>query len=337
MRTMNTNTNYIEFRKKRTFSETMNAIIEFTKREFLGMLKAQVYISGPVMLVAAILFALLFDTFFTLGFTGSPDFFTVEAGLYFVGLMFFSLLATVFVTAVSLDYLYIYVNDRPDKITPDMVWKRSKKTVWGILFHAFILSVLLIIAYFVVVGGFTALVALVSPVFFILFFIPFGVIFYFVGVFSIYFPIYVFEQRGLDIGTIIGRCFKLVKNHWWKTFGVFMITSIVVGVVSSIFFIPPYVTMLVQVFDAQQTGAEEAVLQEITRSWWVVGFFILYVVARYLLSFLIFIGTGIQYHNLVEQKEAAGLMNTIASIDTENTESKLGADRSGDSEHDEDY
>ena len=329
--------NYIEFKKKRTFSEVMNAIIEFTKRESKDLLKAQLYISGPVVLIAAILFAMLFDVFFTLGFTGDPEFFNFQTGVYMVGMLGASVLGQVFVTAVSLDYVYIYVNEKPDKITPEMVWKRSKNTLWGVLFHTIVLGILLIIGYVVVVGGFFALVSLVSPILFITFFIPFAVIFYFIGVFSLYFPIYVFEKRGLDLGTIIGRCFKLVKDNWWKTFGVVMISSIVVGVVSSIFFVPPYIVMITEVLSLEGGGSEEEIMNSLTRNWFIIGFFVLYVIARFLLAYLIFVGMSFQYYNLAETKEAAGLLETISAIDSEDTGSRLGADRAGDSEEGEDY
>ena len=329
-------TTRINFRRRRTFSETMNAIIEFTKRESKDILICILYIAGPAILVASILFALLFDVFFTFGFTGDPDFFTFEAGLYMLGMLVSSIVAQVFVTAVSLDYIYIYVHDKPDKITPEMVWKRSRNTFWGLLVHSLILGFLFIVLYIVVVGGFIA-ITLVSPVFIALFFIPIALMFYFLGVFSLYFPIYIFEDRGIaDIGTIISRCFKLVKDNWWKTFGVFMITSIVVGIVSSVFFMPPYIMMISELFSLEG-GSEEEIMNSLSTNWFVVTFFILYVVARFILAFLILAGVSFQYFNLVEQKEAKGLIDTISGIDSDGGSSQLGADKSGDSEADEDY
>ena len=333
---MSNSTTYINLQRKRTFSETMNAIIEFTKREYKGILKAQLYISGPAVLVAAILFSLLFDVFFTLGLTGDPEFFNFETGIYVIGMFISSIIGQIFVTAVSLDYLYIYVNEKPEKITPEMVWKRTKKTFWGLLFHMIILLVLLIIAYVVFIGGFVALITLVSEFLFLLFFVPFGIMFYLMGVFSLYFPIYVFEDRGLDVGTIINRCFKLVRGNWWKTFGVFMITSIIVGVVSSIFFIPPYLMMIFELLQLEG-GSEEEILNAINKNWFMTLFFILYALARFILGFLILVGVSFQYFNLVEEKEATGLMDTIASIDEGDSNTRLGLGKSGDSVEGESY
>jgi hypothetical protein len=127
---------------------------------------------------------------------------------------------------------------------------------------------------------------------------------------SFIFIVRAYERLGFFEALV--RSFKLVQGKWWSTFGLIVVLYIIVMVVSYVFMRPRYVITLVS--SLHNTGVEgvEAPgsgLQTVS-----LVFLTLYYLAQMVMYALPNVGIAFQYFNLVERKEARGLMNQIGSI-----------------------
>jgi hypothetical protein len=108
----------------------------------------------------------------------------------------------------------------------------------------------------------------------------------------------------------IVRSFKLVRDKWWSTFGIIMILYLVMVTISYIFMIPWYI---VTVTSALHNTSTE-MLEQTSTTWITVVLFTLYYLAQMVLGALPNIGIAFQYFNLVEMKEAKGLLGKIDTL-----------------------
>jgi len=143
-----------------------------------------------------------------------------------------------------------------------------------------------------------------------------GVMLLFCGIFylmislSLTFIVRAYENIGFF--DAIGRSFKLVQGKWWSTFGLIMVLYFVMMTISYIFIIPWYAVTMVSAL--HNTSAET--LQEPSPLWetMTIVFFTLYYLAQMVLTSLPNVGIAFQYFNLVELKEAKGLMSKIDTL-----------------------
>jgi hypothetical protein len=174
----------------------------------------------------------------------------------------------------------------------------------------FLFMLLFLAAYIVLILPMIVLTA-ISP--FLLFF---GVIFFLVAfvylIFSssLTFVIRAFERNGFFEALV--RSFKLVRSKWWSTFGLLMILYLIMMVGSYIFMMPWYIISGVSAAHSLSTNTFE----EPSASWGLITtvVFTLYYVFQMILVALPNIGAAFQYFNLVEMKEARGLMTQIETL-----------------------
>ncbi|HEX6224170.1 MAG TPA: hypothetical protein VFZ52_07155, partial [Chryseolinea sp.] len=197
-----------------------------------------------------------------------------------------------------------------NQIEVSEVWERVRATFWMYFNTLFLFMILLIGAVIVLmipVGLFTA----ISPVaiFFGVIFLYCGIIYMVVGA-ALVFIIRTYEDKGFF--EAVFRSFKLVKDKWWSTFGLIVVLYMIMGISSYIFLIPFYVITGISALHATTTGAfqEPSLTTEILT----IVFFTLYYLAQMILTALPNVGTAFQYFNLVELKEAKGLMEQIETL-----------------------
>ncbi len=310
----------IDFQRRRDFSEKINATFSFATQNFKGLFRSLLYIGGPPTLIASMLFSTFFTDFFSMGLRsggGEPDailtYFTSPGFWIQVAIAFlFFITAVVVITATSYNYIILYREKNSNQIEVHEVWQRVRETFWMYLGTSVALGVVAMIVY----------VLLVLPIFILgsisPFLIFFGVLFLICAIFYIYvgvslvFVIRAIEKKGFF--DAIRRSFQLIRDKWWSTAGNMFVLSMLVGVFSSIFFVPAYIIMIVQTlhtvnrneFQGQSDGG-------------VLGIVTLILITCYYLSQLILsslpnIGLAFQYFNLVEMKEAKGLMGEIENL-----------------------
>lgn len=314
------NFNFIEFHRTRDFSRKLNATFEFIKQNFKSLGKSILFIAGPPVLVASLLMGSLMSRFnvFATGaatnsgqFDGMQNYFmSVSFWLEIVLMLFFYTLSSVMNVATVNNYLLLYGEKRTNKIEVSEVWDRVRATFWMYFRSMFLFMLLLIAAYIVLLIPMFILAEL-SP-----FLIIIGFIFFFCGIIyllfgaSLTFIIRAYEKNGFFEAVV--RSFKLVKDKWWSTFGLVTVLYLIMLVVSYIFIMPWYVVSAASALHSTSTNT----LGESSSSWQLITVivFTLYYLIQMILAALPNIGVAFQYFNLVELKEAKGLMTQIETL-----------------------
>jgi hypothetical protein len=269
----------IEFRKVRDFGGLLNVTFDYIKKNFKVLLKSNLLISAPFILLAGVFMGLYQSSMFN--FSANYD--LQQIGIPFLLAMFFMILSYLIITIVTYSHLMIYKQSETGVFDIDEIWQMVKKSFFMILFTG--------IGYTFVVGfGFIFLI------------IP-GV--YLSIALSLIFIVRL--EEGLGFFDAVSRCIKLIKDNWWFTFGLIIVVGIIQGFLGFALYIPNYIVMIFVAFtgiDSESSGLNRTlyIISSIISS---LGA-LLYVISTVAIAF--------QYYNLVERKEAPGLLQQIDEI-----------------------
>ena len=303
----------IKYHQLRDFSEKINVTFLFIKQNFKSLGKALVYIAGPpALMVSLVLGNFIGDFLGMMQNVGNADasasyFLSVNFWLQILLMFVFGIIAYVFTLSVIYNYVLLYEEKQSNQIEVSVVWDRVRSNFWMFFGTILLFGILLIVAYVIMILP-IVLLAAISP--FLIFFGIIALLVVMVYLFISAIPTFIiraYEKK--DIFSAIGRSFYLVRGKWWSTFGLFAILSLIGGVVSYVFLIPYYIVIFTstmhQVSHEAYTGPSDTMLL-VTKI-----FFGLYYLAQILITTLPHIGVSFQYFNLVEMKEARGLMSDI--------------------------
>lgn len=307
----------IELQRQRDFSRKVNATFEFIKQNFKSLFKSILFIAGPPVLIGSLLVGSFIGQLFGVsqmagidpeGFqnTFSSQGFWLKLLMMFV----FILISGVVTIATINNYILIYAEKRTNKIEVSEVWERVRDTFWMYLGSMVLFALLAVAAYVILLIPMFVLGA-ISP-----FLIFFGIIIMFCGILyllvsvSLLFIVRAYEKTSFF--EAMARSFKLVQNKWWSTFGIILILYLIMGVISYIPLIPFYVMLIASSLHNVSSNSFES--PSTSMELWTTLFFAFYYLLQMLLNTLPNIGIAFQYFNLVELKEAKGLMNEIESF-----------------------
>jgi hypothetical protein len=190
------------------------------------------------------------------------------------------------------------------------VWERVRIVFWSYLGTSILFFFLFIIAYILLLIP-VFILADISGVllFFGIFFIVGGIIYL---LFSSSLTYFIQVQEKKNFFDALSRSFRLVSGKWWSTFGLIVILYLIMMTVSYVFIIPYYVVLFANTLHSASAGSE----LEFSSSFklWTILFFTLYYMAQMLMYSLPNVGIAFQYFNLVELKEAKGLMTEIENL-----------------------
>jgi len=312
----------IEFHRTRDFSNKMNVTFEFIRQNFKGLGKSLLFIAGPPVIATG----LMVGTFMTdlqaltssMARFGASDmmtksFTTPTFWLQILLMIVLSVVSSVMALSTINNYIVLYDEKKTNKIEFSDVWERVRSTFWmycGTVFFFFLLlmAVYLVIVIFVIVLAkiSTALVVLAGfAIFFFFVYALFAV--------SLTFIIRTYENKGFF--EAIGRSFMLVRGKWWSTFGLLFVLIIIGTVISYVVSIPYYALTVVNTLHNTSTESFEGPSSSMNIL--SVAFFSLSYLVQVLLGALPNLGIAFQYFNLVERKEAPGLMKHIDNLGTE--------------------
>jgi hypothetical protein len=307
----------IEFHQARDFSRKMNVTFEFIKQNFKPLGKCILFIAVPPILIAMLLFGSFLSDMFGLTFNSAGQTDLMEAyflsptfWLQMIVAMIFFLISTVMNLATINNYLVLYGEKKTNKIEVSEVWERVRSTFWmylGTMF-GFVLVAMAAMAILAIPIFMMGAISPVLSVFGV--FALYGVFIYLVFGAALTFFIRLYEKKGFFDSLF--RSFKLVRDKWWSTFGLIFILYLIMGISSYLFILPWYA---VTVVSALHNTAIDT-FQEPSMTWQIMTiiFFTLYYLAQMFLAALPNVGIAFQYFNLVELKEAKGLMHQIDSI-----------------------
>ena len=278
--------------EQRDFGQKINATFQYISQNFRSLGMALLYIVGPVAVVSGIASGVMQSNLLKLvgesanARTDDPiaafQLISQFTSPTFWLAMLFSLLANVAVVLTT--YAHMNVYDRTDGrfVTVASVWAEVQPA----LGRAIVISVL---------GSIITGVAM-------LFLIVPGI--YVAVVLSLALAVTTFEGTGF--GETWERCFRLIRDNWWSTFGLIVVVAIIVGIVGMIFAIPTAVIGFL-------IGGK--LLPDVSTVWLVIGN-VIALVGRTLLNSIVYLAIGFQYTNLVERQEGRGLASAIDSIGT---------------------
>lgn len=294
----------IEFYKLRDFGAKMNATIEFLRENIGRLFLNLLFIAGPLALILSIFFKNLFSTFFNLGFNAGQSgdvsefssAFAVIGGSYFL-MIIVIWLATSMIISVTYTYIRLYNEGVAKETSVGDVFRLALKKYGGILLLGILIGL--------------------SVVFGMFFFIIPGI--YLAVTLSLAYPIYVFED--ISPTDAFGRTFRLIRQKWWSTFGILIVTALLAYVVQLLFNLPLMVVYLMNIFTIVEESAnnpgDPQAFMDMFSSWYMAVALAITMLGTYLSYCIPQIGLAYQYSNLVERSEGKGLMNEIEDFDKE--------------------
>ncbi|WP_421877054.1 YciC family protein [Marinoscillum sp.] len=281
--------------KQRDFGQKLNITIEYIRYNFAPLMKMLLIIVIPMGILSSFFLGNYFSIFG--GLVSNPDATSADA-VGFMGQIAFTYLGIIVAYMITYSFMvaavFTYMKAKSEQGSVDYMdaLKDSFKYVPGLI-------------------GLSILVGIISFIGFFIFIIP-GI--YFMVVFSISLPIYMFEQQG--VGHAFSKCFKLIRDKWWSTFGLMMISSIIAGVASYIFIIPTYVLMLGDMFrNAENLEADPGSFFAMFDSWTATAGMAFSMIGTYLTYCIPIIAIGFQYFNLSERMEGTGLKSQIENFE----------------------
>ncbi len=277
-------TEIIEFRKLRDFGELINVTFEFLKQNLKNLALSILFIVGPAALLSGIIGGLYNSTninnisISAIRFSYNWPLFLLY---YFCLLLTFHLLIT-----VTYSYLYLYFEKDVLEIKVDDVFQKTKQLFFPFMgtsigvFFAIIIGTLL----FVIPGIYLSITL------------------------STIYAVKMIEHKGFFDS--FERCRYLIKDNWWFTFGLILIFAVIQYFFSFILRVPMTIASFIGMLHTLNKGSGVSETIVMISS-------ILYMFSFFFYTIGI-IGITFHYFNLVEQKEARGLMQKIESINPNN-------------------
>ena len=277
--------NQMNLFEQRDFGDKINATFNYVGQQFRSLGPALLYIVGPVAIVAGIASGIYQSNFLEMRQSGNQSPFDALTKLfgpaYFL-LMVFSMLANLLVGLTTYSHMKLYHQTSGGSASVAEVWAEVQRHIGKALLF------LLGSTFVIIVGT-------------ILFVIP-GI--YVAIVLSLGMAVIVFEDA--DFMTTWNRCFQLIREKWWSTFGVIVVMAIVVSIINLVFSIP---AIIVQSLTSMKVAPDmPSFVVILTNALSTIGATLLYS--------LLYLGLGFQYTNLVERQEGTGLASAIDSIGT---------------------
>lgn len=275
----------IELRKIRDFGENINGTIQFIKQELKPLLKSFFAITAVVILLTGVLGALyqstamsdIFDAF--KGIRHRPKGF----GEVFTLTYFLFLLLSVFNFAlinVSIAcYVKVYGNKGGVSPTIEEVWNEVVHYIIPIFFYTIIISVIIIIG---------CLFCLAPGIYLAVVFVPIT---------------YIMIIEDAPFGYAFNRCFTLIKENFWISFGIYFVVYLIYSLSSTVIgLVISAVSGLIAYFTTKDINSTVGVVTGVLS------------VFQHVFYIIFSISVGLHYFNLVEQKDGEGLLTRIDSL-----------------------
>ena len=119
---------------------------------------------------------------------------------------------------------------------------------------------------------------------------------------TLFYPLLWLEDD--NVISALQRSFRLTYGHWWSTFGLYMVISILQVLLVFVFALPQYAVLIGKMMKVP--GLESDVLGVIAQCIYVMGLMVTYAIP---LTALVF-----QYFNLVEKREGWGMYLQVEAL-----------------------
>ena len=310
MQTKATFTREADFRRERDFGAKVGATFEFVTAQFRPLVKCLAYFVLPGALLAGIGMGLLMGNFLSrMPFAGPRSRLSAMAqqsgdssfsALSFAGIGLSAvgfLLAFLLLSSTVYGFVRVRMNTPPaEPVRPGQVWAfvwpRLGRVVGGWL----LLAIIMVIGMGVVGGA----LALLGPGFVVLLVFP---TVWVVVCLTLYFPALWMEDDG--VVAAFRRSFYLIKGKWWSSLGLYLVMSMITGMLNYLFIIPFYGIIMARTM-LKIPGFDSEILSVVAMSIYALGWI--------LTAMLPLVAMLFQYFNLVERKDGTGLRLLVESL-----------------------
>lgn len=275
----------VELRKIRDFSENLNDTILFIRQNFKSLLTCFLGIAGIFMLTSAVLTGIYQSQFGNLFrdilSRKNPDavspFYMINANYFLV--IFFSWLNFVVMQVAVISYAKVYEAKNGEAPVIEEVWNVFKRYFFKVFFYSIPIILLTVLG---------CVFCLVPGVYLWVVFAPFS-------------AILIIEDQ--SFGETFNRCFRLIKNNFWISLGIYFITYLIASfsgaIISSIVGI---ISGLISYFTTRNINATIGIVTSILN----IFSFIFYIVY--------YVAVCLHYFNLAEKHDGTGMMRRLDSI-----------------------
>ncbi|MGF7041474.1 hypothetical protein [Mucilaginibacter lappiensis] len=291
----------VELARIRDFGEIINDTFLFVKQNFKPLLK-YFFIFCGFFVIGGVISASLLQLKMTNAMTNlsSGTYNSMEYkpsvwsffGIEYFFTIIFALFSFVTIQVTVLSYIALYKEKEKQVPTTEEMWGYIKYYYLRVLGSTILLNFLL---------GFAFLFCLVPG-------------FYLAPIFALVFPIMVMENS--SFGYAFSRCFFLIKENWWVTFGTLIVIWIIFYVCMMVITIPASMINVVSLLLHPQKGFSSlsvpaaiitAVLQHLCQ----------------IFTILPITTLCLCYFNLTESKDGTSLLDRIDKLGTTNPDSDL--------------
>jgi hypothetical protein len=285
----------INFKQERDFGDLFNATFSFISQEFKRLGTAILYFVFPFFIVSAIAMTIYsvkaqeMSQALIQGDKSDPfAIFSLLGSMmgYVAVTMLISFIATSVLMCTVYGYIKLYIQKGPEGFTTNDVWLEVTKYFWKALIATIIVGIVVLVGIiFCVIPGIYLGVAL-----------------------FIIFPIMIFEEK--SFGTSFSRSIKLINTNWWLTFGILIVTGIIIYVLAIFISIPSIILGFKSLFANMK--ANQIPLMDFS-----VGFYIINSITSLISQLLMVIPLVLSsfiYFSYVEKVEKPSLMDKIGQI-----------------------
>ena len=270
--------------QQRDFGQKINATFDFVVQNFKPLAISLLYIAGPLSLVGGFFMGSyqsgILEMQKSVLESGSSSFDGIYQMVGTVFLLSFFLILANIISSLVIGAYFLEYEAGNRNITPEIVWNRLKGYIGKALIFNFVMGI-------AVVAG-------------IVFFLLPGI---YLGV-TLSLMTMILMRENLDLGDTFRRCFYLIKDKWWSTFGLLFVMGIVSSIIGYAFQIPTLILTIMSSLQVKLANTE--VLMTISG--------VIATVGGGLVRSLVLIAIVFQYYNLVERREGSGILYAIDNI-----------------------
>ncbi len=274
----------IQLRKIRDFGENLGDTFQFIRQEFKPLLTSFVLIAGIFILATSILGGLfqkemfgILDQFKTGGVArqqGVTNFFTVG---YF-GFIVVSILSMAAMQTAIAVYMQFY-DEHGESPNTQQVWAGFAKNFVKVFLYTIPQLIIIIISFFLCI----------FPVFYTL---------------IVLMPLtFIIVNENSSFGDSFGRCFAIIKQNFWISLAIYLVSYIIYSVSSGIIGI--MVAAIVGAgayFSTDELSSTAAIATSVLS------------VVQYVFYIIFFVSAGLHYYNLTELKDGTGLERRLEDL-----------------------
>ncbi len=277
----------IVLRKVRDFGERIGDSLLFLKLNWKNLLVIYLVFAVPFFLIGAIVGGNSMSGLFSLLSSRStiPNFGDFGFG-FFLWMLLLLLAITSYCTAVY-SYMRLYEQKGGEKPSLPEVGKLYMSKFFSNLLYTIVITALFIVGIFIVIIPILGVLAYLAG------------LFYFSVIFSILFPVNTIEDH--SFGAAFSRCFYLIKERWWFSFGYSIIIFLIY------YFFALVIGLIIQTifgFSAINMTDPERIGSAFEKYAYVLA---LSTIFQYVFYLILHIGLGIHYYSLLEEKDGSGL------------------------------